>query len=302
MRLSKPNFPFKILILFFITIVLNGCSETTFLVNSAKRIGSWGDDPVYKIGNPYKIYGKWYYPAVDYNYKEIGIASWYGPGFHGKKTANGEIFNQNKISAAHRTLPMPSIVKVTNLDNGLVLEKVRVNDRGPFAGNRIIDLSKKAAEELGFVNIGTARVQVEILEEESRKHAVDINTKIPMKVESAEIKTIKKSDLGKLPNESDVNNLDNGATRLTKKNGLVENPIFKDKPIAIQVGAFTDHRNAKNLTVKLSDYKAYIERTFINNKYLYRVRIGPISDFQLAQKIKQKLFDLGYTASHLILN
>ena len=85
MRLSKPNFPFKILILFFITIVLNGCSETTFLVNSAKRIGSWGDDPVYKIGNPYKIYGKWYYPAVDYNYKEIGIASWYGPGFHGKK-------------------------------------------------------------------------------------------------------------------------------------------------------------------------------------------------------------------------
>ena len=97
--------------------MLISCSETTFLVNSAKRIGSWGDDPIYKVGNPYKINGKWYYPAIDYDYEEIGIASWYGPGFHGKKTANGEIFNQNKISEAHRTLPMPSIVKVTNLDN-----------------------------------------------------------------------------------------------------------------------------------------------------------------------------------------
>ena len=101
--------------------IIASCSETTFLINSAKRIGTWGDNPTYKVGNPYKINGKWYYPAINYEYDEIGYASWYGPGFHGKKTANGEIFNQNLISAAHRTLPLPSIVKVTNLENGRVL-------------------------------------------------------------------------------------------------------------------------------------------------------------------------------------
>ena len=275
------------------------CSETTFLVNSAKRIGSWGDEPRYKVGNPYKINGKWYYPAVDYNYEEIGIASWYGPGFHGKKTANGEIFNQNKISAAHRTLPMPSIVKVTNLDNGKVLERVRINDRGPFAGNRIIDLSKKAAEELGFINLGTAKVKVEILENESREHAIKGNDIKVMQVEAAEVKEIKKIKL----NDDSSNEITQKINQTQSTDKVkIKNSILENKPLAIQVGAFTDHRNAKSLTKKLSDFKAYIERSFIDNKYVYRVRIGPIDNFNLAEQIKNKLFDLGYTASHLIVN
>ncbi len=277
------------------------CSETTFLVNSAKRIGSWGDEPIYKIGNPYKINGKWYYPAVDYNYVEVGIASWYGPGFHGKKTANGEIFNQNKISAAHRTLPMPSIVKVTNLDNGKVLERVRINDRGPFAGNRIIDLSKKAAQELGFVNIGTAKVRVEILEDESRQHVLKNNTNKTMQVESAKVKVITKTNLKEVSDSNISNsNIKNQLSSIEKSSQ--ENSILSNKSLAIQVGAFTDHRNAKSLTNNLSDFKAYIERTFVNNRYLYRVRIGPIDNLDLAEKIKNKLFDLGFTASHLIVN
>ncbi len=278
---------------------LLGCSETTFLVNSAKRVGSWGDGPGYKVGTPYKINGKWYYPAVDYDYKEIGIASWYGPGFHGKKTANGEIFDQNKISAAHRTLPMPSIVKVTNLDNGRVLERVRVNDRGPFAGNRIIDLSKKAAEELEFVNIGIARVKVEILENESREHATEDSNKNIIKVESAEFTKIKKTNLKEIPTNGQVSSSSN---TMQNENIEVSNPILNNKPLAIQVGAFTDHRNAKSLTDRLSEFKAYIERTFIDNRYLYRVRIGPIENINLAEELKKKLFDLGYTASHLIVN
>ena len=181
----------KFFIGFLSFFFLVGCSETTFLINSAKRIGSWGEDPIYKVGNPYKINGQWYYPAVDYQYDEIGVASWYGPGFHGKTTANGEIFDQNKISAAHRTLPMPSIVKVTNLENGLILDKVRINDRGPFARNRIIDLSKKAAEELGFIKNGVAKVRVEILEDESRKHALP-DSKNVFVAESAEITEVSK--------------------------------------------------------------------------------------------------------------
>ena len=300
MKLNKIFTSLKSLIILLIPFFLLGCSETTFLINSAKRIGTWGDEPIYKIGTPYKINGKWYYPAVDYDYEEIGIASWYGPGFHGKKTANGEIFDQNKISAAHRTLPMPSIVRVTNLDNGKVLPKVRVNDRGPFAGNRIIDLSKKAAQELGFVNTGIAKVKVEILENESREHAlVNSGNKIT-KVKSAEIKEIKKTEIANNFEKQKI--IKKEKQKLQNEDFDKQNSILSDKQLAIQVGAFTDHRNAKSLTQKLSDFQAYIERTFVNNKYLYRVRIGPIESLNLAENIKKKLFELGYTASHLIVN
>ena len=122
--------------------------------------------PIYKIGDPYEIKNIWYYPKRDLSYEETGIASWYGDKFHGKLTANGEIFNKNSISAAHKTLPMPSMVRVTNLDNGNVLN-VRINDRGPYIHGRIIDLSEKAAELLGFKDVGIARVKVNILVEKS---------------------------------------------------------------------------------------------------------------------------------------
>jgi rare lipoprotein A len=124
----------------------------------------------YKIGRPYQVKGIWYYPQVDYDYRETGIASWYGPGFHGKQTANGERYDQMALTAAHRTLPMPSLVRVTNLDNGRSLV-VRINDRGPFKNGRIIDLSYRAAQLLDFVADGTAKVRVEILDSESRRLA-----------------------------------------------------------------------------------------------------------------------------------
>ena len=283
----------KIFFKFLCLFLLFGCSETTFLINSAKRIGSWGDEPIYKVGNPYKINGKWYYPAVDYQYDEVGIASWYGPGFHGKTTANGEVFDQNKISAAHRTLPMPSVVKVTNLENGLVLEKVRINDRGPFARNRIIDLSKKAAEELGFIKNGVAKVRVEILEDESRKY-VSTDQKNNYVAEAAEVTEISKKNLLSSPERKEK-----VVEKKTEEN--LENSILTNKELLIQVGAFSDHRNAKTLSEKLSEFKAYINRVFINNKYLYRVRIGPINNLDLANDMKRKLFELGYTSSHLVM-
>jgi rare lipoprotein A len=126
---------------------------------------------LYKVGKPYRIKGIWYYPQIDYGYVEEGVASWYGPGFHGKATANGEIYDQNDMTAAHRTLPMPSVVRVTNLENGRSI-KLRINDRGPFAQGRIIDLSRRGAQLLGFYNAGTAPVRVEIEAEESRQLAI----------------------------------------------------------------------------------------------------------------------------------
>ena len=116
----------------------------------------------YKVGNPYQIKGVWYYPKESFDHVETGIASWYGRQFHLKKTANGEIFDMNELTAAHRTLQMPSFVQVTNLENGRSL-KLRVNDRGPFAHGRIIDVSRRAAQLLGFERQGTARVRVQIL-------------------------------------------------------------------------------------------------------------------------------------------
>jgi rare lipoprotein A len=114
----------------------------------------------YKVGTPYQIGGVWYYPKEDPFYAETGIASWYGEDFHGKLTANGERYNMDALTAAHRTLPLPTIVRVTNLETGKSL-RLRVNDRGPYARGRIIDVSRRAADLLGFQRNGTARVRVE---------------------------------------------------------------------------------------------------------------------------------------------
>ena len=146
---------------------LAGCAETTLVANGSKlATEDQNNVPPYKLGKPYQIDGAWYYPKVDYDYNETGIASWYGPDFHGKSTANGEVFDQNALTAAHKTLPMPTLVRVTNLENGRSIE-VRINDRGPFVNNRIIDLTRRGAQLLGFEAQGTARVRVQVMKEDS---------------------------------------------------------------------------------------------------------------------------------------
>ncbi|MFO1080884.1 MAG: septal ring lytic transglycosylase RlpA family protein [Reyranellaceae bacterium] len=134
---------------------------------SSSSSGSAAQSGTYKIGAPYKIDGATYTPQEEFNRTETGTASWYGPGFHGKSTANGERYDQSERTAAHRTLQMPAIVKVTNLENGRSTV-VRVNDRGPFARSRVIDLSRTAADDLDLVRSGTARVRIDQLEAESR--------------------------------------------------------------------------------------------------------------------------------------
>jgi len=120
-----------------------------------------------KVGEPYQIDGITYFPQLEWHYNKTGTASWYGPGFHGRVTANGDIYDEMGMTAAHPTLQLPSVVQVTNLDNGRSV-LVRVNDRGPFILGRMIDLSKRAARRLGFAKKGTARVRVKVMEEPSR--------------------------------------------------------------------------------------------------------------------------------------
>ncbi len=135
-----------------------GASASARVVEPGEPVPKGGG--VYRVGKPYTIAGREYVPQEDVNYSATGMASWYGDDFHGRYTANGEIFDMNSISAAHPTLPLPSYVRVTNLANHRSIV-VRVNDRGPYVGDRVIDLSVKSAQLLGFYGHGLAKVKVE---------------------------------------------------------------------------------------------------------------------------------------------
>jgi rare lipoprotein A len=167
--ISKSYFPVCILFLFF----LWSCS--------AGRSPSPVSRPASGYPRPYQVFGKWYQPVPDSKgYRERGLASWYGKDFHGKKTANGETYDMHEMTAAHKTLPLGTYVKVLNLDNDKETD-VRINDRGPFVRGRIIDLSYEAARRIGVVGPGTASVEITAIGQEVKSGTdkvvpVDYNT------------------------------------------------------------------------------------------------------------------------------
>ncbi len=152
------------------SLVLDGCAEVQLVAYSAKEIMVGDSDPGrgppvpagYKVGQPYEVAGIRYHPRHEPDYDQVGIASWYGSKFHGRRTANGEVFDMNDLTAAHKTLALPSRVRVTNLENGRSLT-LRLNDRGPFVDDRIIDISRRGAQLLGFHRKGLAEVRVQYL-------------------------------------------------------------------------------------------------------------------------------------------
>lgn len=135
-----------------------GVPPSPRVIGSGKPIPKGGGREM--VGKPYKVAGRWYKPKLDPDYEAVGTASWYGAAFHGRMTANGEVFDANSFSAAHTTMPLPSYARVTNLKNGRSII-VRVNDRGPFHGSRVIDVSHRTADVLGFRNDGVAKVKVQ---------------------------------------------------------------------------------------------------------------------------------------------
>ena len=315
-----------------LALLVTGCAETQFVVSSAKRISGSTEatkqkDPTpgrYKIGDPYKINGIWYYPKVDYGYSETGIASWYGPQFHGKQTANGEIFDMNEISAAHRTLPLPSVVRVTNLDNGRSL-KVRVNDRGPFARGRIIDMSRRGAQLLGFQRAGTTTVRVELLERESRQMAAAYGQFVkPIKsdkppptaaprgvVTSQSLKPPPGANAAPPPTnnhkivavesapERDVRR-PSGVPVLDETVKVV--PIGAQPRLYVQVGAFSQYDNANKMRARLSligPAKIYQVRTF--ERPFFRVRLGPLTDVAKADSLLESVIDAGMKDARIVV-
>lgn len=247
-----------------------------------------GQGGTYKVGKPYKISGQWYYPKEDYSYSEVGVASWYGKDFHDKRTANGEKYDMNTLTAAHRTLPIPSIVRVTNLENGRSLV-LRVNDRGPYAKNRIIDISKRGAQLLGYQTQGTAKVRVELLEDESKElKAALLGQPMPSRYDLPK-KATYASNINVPKKQIEVYRAE-GTAPLTIANKVSRT----EKNYFVQAGAFSKHDSAHNLSQKLNRFgKANVATADVDGKRFYRVRLGPFSFPEEAEVTLAKVRNYG---------
>ena len=315
---------YKILTVLITIFFLGACAQTQLLVHTAKRIGQQDKKQQgrYKIGSPYQIKGIWYYPAVDYSYNKTGIASWYGPGFDGKMTANGETYDQNALTAAHKTLPMPSIVQVTNLENGRSI-KVTINDRGPYAFSRIIDMSRRGAQLLGFHRKGTAKVHVEILADESRMLAhslrngatlAKLGTPIRRNLNVAKPRVAS----GRLGPPS-ANNPREAILKYKPKKTLGRESFDKglssaqaerigNRPVSatniyVQAGAFTRFDYANQTAAKLSELGNVSVTSFkIKGKEFFRVRAGPINAINNADKILERVIRAGFNNARIIVD
>ena len=296
-------------------LVTGGCTSFQFLSEMIKpRPKLDTNAPVaengarYKIGLPYKIKGITYYPEVDYDYEEVGIASWYGEAFHGKTTANGGIFNMHAVSAAHRTLPLPSIVEVENLENGRKLV-LKVNDRGPFHDNRIIDLSKRAAELLGFKNKGIAKVRVRILAEESRRLAAQMQGKKTAR------KTVSRTTVVQKSGDVTLTRVADGkkdpapeviTVPLRKITGTQSADDVMTPPRAgvyVQVAAFDRYQSALNIRERIDNYHSTIGKIASprgDGSRLYKVLVGPFADVNRAAQAREDLKQTRFPAAHLI--
>ena len=315
MRFINRNFKNSILLSLLLSLLFfTGCSQKSGDVDYS----FYKDTKNSKINNskemhkytmrPYSVFGITYYPFVakigdDFD----GIASWYGPDFHSKKTSNGEIYDMYDMTAAHKTLPMNTVVKVENLENGKTII-VRINDRGPFVKGRIIDLSNKAAHEIDMVRRGTAKVKVSVLGyngEIDNRNAPTIeipSTQVASNnigkeiepgidaLESLEIKedNIKTTSVPVSASRSDISTT--SSAKITRPSNTSSSASFSSGNYNLQVGAFSLESGA--IKVK-SDYqkkfrknKVEVQKVFVNGKTLNKVFVRGFSSYENAQEFK----------------
>lgn len=300
-------------------VFLAGCAETTLAVHTARTVtGALDERPAagrmgaYKVGDPYQINGVWYTPAENWSYSEEGMASWYGADFHGNSTANGEIYDMHDLTAAHRTLPMPSLVRVTNLENGRSLV-VRINDRGPFAQNRIIDMSRRGAELLGFINQGTTRVRVEILREESlamkaeaqaigRGPAVQAAPRAPVMAESLDSPPPPPAQQPQAQQpQTQQQQLAASSPAPVRLVSSAQAATPSPSGAYIQAGAFSDHSNAERLRTQLASIAPVtVTPVTVQGQSLYRVRLGPAATDAEADRILQAVQAHGLPGARVV--
>ena len=306
-----------------IPFVLAACTEVQFATQAAKSIAGpsptaaaaavttpvaryspqgvpIGDGGVYKVGNPYVIDGVTYHPREEPNYDETGIASWYGDQFHAKLTANGETYDMNSVTAAHKTLPLPSYVQVTNLDNGRSLV-VRVNDRGPYVNGRIIDLSRRSAQLLGMDRAGVAKVRVKVISPPDGTFMVAGKPVTEPEHQMATAVPVAAVESTALPPPP--------GTRQEAPRERFEPPAqvalqaVGPSNIYIQAGAFSRYDNASNLGNKLAGFGAVrITPTKVRGADLYRVRIGPMTSVQEADTTLTRVIGSGLTDARIVVD
>jgi rare lipoprotein A len=274
--------------------------------------------PQYKIGNPYQIAGVWYYPREEPDYDQTGIASWYGAQFHGRLTANGEVFDRTIISAAHPTLPMPVNVRVTNLDNGRSIV-VRINDRGPFVRGRIIDLSEQGAELLGFKDRGLARVRVSFISR-ADLHGLGpapISEYTPPEVATAvPAAPVSRIESGSLPPVAGATVAPPRTVAALPK-PVEQAPIFVQQQIPdgkvtevpvpsltamyVQAGAFSTPNPAGVVASRLNSLGAKVFRGTKDGQQIYRVRIGPLQTIEQADEMLLRVQELGHNDVQIVV-
>jgi rare lipoprotein A len=235
-----------------------------------------------RVGPPYQANGVWYAPTPEPGYAETGIASWYGPNFHGRRTANGEVFDETALTAAHPTLPLSSLVQVTNLENGREVI-VRITDRGPFVGERLIDLSRGAAQVLGFEAQGRARVHVRYLGPAPRRVDADGQAVVeaPAPLAVAPAPPAGPRILTPEPVET--------APATPTPAPTPESGLF------VQVGAFADLSNAHRVRDEVASVAAAsVDVRERAGRELFRVSVGPFTDHAAAGEAQRALAGLGY--------
>jgi len=341
--LGRQGFP-RLIVALGVSAALAGCAESQLVSHAAKSMVQSSDNnatranpaPVtkgqggYKVGNPYQVAGVWYYPKEDPNYDETGIGSWYGPQFHGRDTANGELFDMNEVTAAHPTLPMPSLVRVTNLENGRSIV-VRVNDRGPYVNGRVIDLSRRSAQLLGYDMQGTAKVRVQYVGPaplaDGSPAVAQRSTRQDEKPSAAPRGAVMAESLPPPPGARGqaaqvaqpaapmASPMQIVAAQNAQKPGAGPSPAasLKNQEVAtapvraggiyVQVGAFTQHENASRLAAQISGYgKASVSSKVLNNMEYFRVRIGPFEQVSNADAVLQQMIGIGQTNARIVVD
>ncbi len=266
-------------------------------------------EPRSRNGNPpfYDVMGKRYFVlSSSVGYVERGVASWYGPGFHKVRTSTGEPYDMYAMTAAHKTLPLPAYVRVTNLQNGRSIV-VRVNDRGPFVGNRIIDLSYTAAYKLDMLRNGTAMVEVRSLEPVSANTPLVAQATAPAAapkgVPVAAPLTATPLTAAAAPPTTPASSPSASASAGDLSGGISTVPV--PRVLFIQAGAFSDPKNAERLMEKLRDGgygKVFVRDNEIQGRRMYRVRIGPVPDVAEFDRVVAALERVGINDAHLALD
>lgn len=276
----------KLLLSCAMALTLSACTSNGPLFHS------WEDyeterasGAVYKVEEPYEVKGIWYFPAEQESYSEKGLASWYMPAGDSALTANGEVYDANLLTARHKTLPLPSLVKITNLENGKEIV-ARVNDRGPMVNNRLMDVSQEAARQLEMPSSGTVLVQVELLAEESK--ALRDKLVSEGRVYQTNQTVVKEALLEEVPAIPSAEAVYNEADRFSEVA-----PLTGPK---VRLGAFGDPNNATRLKNKLAaDMPVQSHTVTKNGRALTIVEAGPFATKAEAQKALTRLKAKGYT-------